>query len=153
GVTSATRGGASTGSKRDSWIGKDSDEHIAALYAAQSYGSAPEMTVPRGGSEIHGLFSYLLCQELERSGGRGTYEELNERVIAAYQAYPCEITVPGAEGDLQRDIRSGATTSTPALVCSLRDGVPWLGLGRPAGIEPGAVARVFALENGQEHGL
>lgn len=137
------------------WIGTPSSARIAALYGAQSYGRAPEMPTPRDGTEIHGLFTYVLCQELERGGGLGTYQELSERVVAAYQAFPCAITVPSAEGDLARALRGGASggvSGGPSLLCSLRAGVPWLALGRLAGVEPGLVARVLE-RSGDERAL
>ncbi len=124
------------------WIGSASNERISALYGAQSYGRAPEMPAPRGGREIHGLFTYVLCQELERSGGAGSYQELSERVVSAYQAFPCGLTVPSAEGDLARGL-TGGVVSGARLLCGLRGADPWLQLGRLAGVERGLVARVF----------
>lgn len=145
GVTSGLRGGG--GRKRSeqaSWIGNASSERIAAMYGAQSYGRAPELPTPRGGTEVHGLFSWVVCQELERTGGSGTYQELYERVVAAYQAFPCSITIPAAEGELLREVATGKVVDGPTLLCVLRGGQPWLNQGRLAGICAGTVAALVS---------
>jgi hypothetical protein len=150
GAAATTRGGpAARGPAPAGWIEGDT-AGIAALYGATSYGRAPEMELPRGAPDArpHGLFTFLLCQELERLGPAASHRELADRVIAAYQSFPCAITVPTAEGDLDRAL-AGGVAETP-LVCSVRLGVPRLDRGRLAGLEPGAVAEVFEVERGVE---
>lgn len=127
---------ARRGAPQSGWIGR-SEPRIAASYGSQSYGRAPEMPIPREGGEVRGLFTWLLCQELERTRGRVSYQELSARVVAAYQSFPCSLTVPSAEGDLAREVASGAARDEPPLVCALRGGEPWLSQGRFAGLEPG----------------
>jgi hypothetical protein len=112
---------------------------IAAFHGAQSYGRAPEFPIDTGaGERHHGLFTWLLAQELVRTGGAVTYAELIERVVAAYQAWPCRITVPGASGgDLTRALLAGAAPRDG--VVAVRDASTWrVPLGRLAGVVPGA---------------
>jgi hypothetical protein len=130
-------------------LGDASMAGIAAMYGAQSYGSAPEMDLPKGSddAEAHGLFTYLLAQELTKSHGQITYEELGNRVVASYQAFPCRITIPVAEGDLAREISTGEASTGPRLLLSVRaDGSQWLAAGRMAGIQPGAIVELTDLE-------
>lgn len=135
------------------WLDGADNRRIAALYGATSYGRAPEMPLPRGPTGTpHGLFTWILCQELEKTGARASYRELSERIVAAYQAFPCTITVPTAEGDLERPILEGAAAGE-ILSCSLRGNVPVLSHGRLAGIEPGLVAVLSELAEGAEHEL
>lgn len=156
GIPSEPRGGARSSrrasEREESWMSAADSTRIAALYGAQSYGRAPEMPTPRGTGEVHGLFSWILCQELERTGGHATYQELSDRIVAAYQAFPCSITIPGAEGDLAREVASGAEVEGPRLLCTLRSGTPWLNQGRLAGIEAGSVAALIA-DSGSERVL
>ncbi|MEQ1895028.1 MAG: caspase family protein, partial [Planctomycetota bacterium] len=130
GVTSELRGGSNAPAD-ERWLEGTDNVRIAALYGATSYGRAPEMALPRGGENAasHGLFTWLLCQELEKTGGRASYRELSERIVAAYQAFPCALTVPTSEGDLERAIAGGALLDA-ALSCGLRGGVPFLNQGR-----------------------
>jgi len=126
-------------------LGNTETDGIVAMYGAQSYGSAPEMDLPRASknAEAHGLFTYLLAQELTKVQGRISYEELGNRIVASYQAFPCRITIPVAEGDLARDIRSGEATSGHQLLLSVRaDSSLWLGAGRMAGIQPGCIVEL-----------
>ena len=153
GVTSGLRGGRERSQSERSWIDGSESARIAALYGATSYGRAPEMELPvRTAGRSHGLFSYLLCEELESTGGHATYRELADRIVAAYQAFPCAITVPTAEGDLEREILSGAALDS-ALVCAFRGGVPCLNQGRLAGLEPGVVVDVLELASGAERSI
>lgn len=152
----ALRGGSAplqrvAGSSGAGWLDGADTAHIAALYGSTSYGRAPEMDLPHGAPDAvsHGLFTYLLCQELVRTGAQVSYRELAERVVAAYQAFPCALTVPTAEGDLERPLAGGAALA-PALVCTLRGGAPVLNQGRLAGFEPGVTAELFELAQGAE---
>ena len=154
GLSPATRGGAERAPpSARGWLDGTDVARIAALYGATSYGRAPEMALSTGANApvIHGLFTYLLCRELERLGPGTSYRELAERVVVAYQAFPCAITVPTAEGDLERGLVRGPALE--ALVCTVRDGVPFLNQGRLAGLEPGARVQLFALEQGVEHAV
>lgn len=155
GVTTGLRGGrAGTPRADERWIDGADTARIAALYGATSYGRAPEMALPRGASDARsrGLFTFLLCQELERTGARASYRELAERVVAAYQAFPCALTVPTAEGDLERAIAGGAALEAP-LLCTLRGDTAYLNQGRLSGIEPGVEAELFQLAEGAERAV
>ncbi len=151
GVSSALRGGRDAVPAGKSWIDGSESARIAALYGATSYGRAPEMDLPYRSADAksHGLFTYLLCQELERTAGRASYRELADRIIAAYQAFPCVITVPTAEGDLEREIASGEALAAP-LVCTRRSDVLFLNQGRLAGLEPGVMVELYELADGAE---
>lgn len=153
GVASELRGGTA-GPADERWLEGVDSTHIAALYGATSYGRAPEMALPRGESNAvsHGLFTWILCQELEKTGGRASYRELSERIVAAYQAFPCALTVPTSEGDLERAIAGGAELDG-VLSCGLRGGVPFLSQGRLGGLEPGVVAELFELAAGAERSV
>jgi len=154
GAASATRGGRAGSAASPSWLDGTDSQGIAAFYGATSYGRAPEMELPykAPGAEPHGLFTYLLCQELQRAGADVTYGELAERIVAAYQAFPCAITVPTAEGALERELASGLAHEA-ALVCTLKSGVPFLNQGRLAGLEPGVVLQLFELAQGAERAV
>ncbi len=117
---------------------------VVAFYGAQSFGSAPEMELPRDATDARpqGLFTYLLAREMRRVGGAATYSELAQRVIAAYQAFPCHLTVPLAEGDLGRMIGSGERAPAPPLLLSVGNGPPRLAQGLLNGLEPGVVLDV-----------
>lgn len=113
---------------------------IVAFHGAQSYGRAPELDVALEGGETrrHGLFTWLLAQELVRTGGHASYRELLGRVVAAYQAWPCHLTVPGGEGDLDRDIWSGAEGGGRWLVSRTPEEELRLDRGLLAGVGVGA---------------
>lgn len=122
---------------------------IAAFHGAQSYGRAPELDIPLedGARRRHGLFTWLLAQELVRTGGRASYRELLRRVVAAYQAWPCHLTVPGGDGDLDRDIWSGVEGGGRPIVTRTPEGELRLDRGLLAGVGPGAL-----LELGEDGG-
>ena len=152
GVTSELRGGPGARSDGGGWLDPAGETtRIAAFYGATSYGRAPEMMLPRGSTEAepHGLFTYLFCQELQRAGPETTYGELADRVVAAYQSFPCVLTVPTAEGDLPRDLAGGLPRDTE-LTCSLKSGVLFLSQGRLAGLEPGVELALLDLAGGTE---
>ncbi|MFN0006325.1 MAG: caspase family protein [Planctomycetota bacterium] len=117
---------------------------IVAFYGAQSFGSAPEMKLPPDAEnpEPHGLYTYLLARELHKLGSTASYRELSSRVTAAYQAFPCNLTVPLAEGDLSQIVGSGARAATPPLLLTIGNASLRLDHGMLAGIEPGVVLEV-----------
>lgn len=117
---------------------------IVAFYGAQSFGSAPEMKLPPDAEkpEPHGLYTYLLARELHALGSTASYGELATRVTAAYQAFPCNLTVPLAEGDLSQIVGSGARAQTPPLFLFIGNGPLRLDHGMLAGIETGVVLEV-----------
>lgn len=126
--------GSSTASTAPNLVG------IAAFHAAQSYGSAPEIDIDVGAGvhRSHGLFTWLLSKELVRSGGHVSYRELSGRVVSAYQAWPCQLTIPGAEGDLDRELWSGASSSERWSVVRDSDGGLRLDRGLLSGVGVGA---------------
>ncbi len=147
GVTSGLRGTRGGRFRESSGLGRESLDGVAAMYGAQSYGKAPEMDLPRTGegARCHGLFTYLLAQELVRTRGRTTYRELGERVVAAYQALPCRITVPLCEGDLQRRILTGKRSDSFQLLATrTEESLLRLNLGLLGGVDEGTVVEVFA---------
>jgi hypothetical protein len=114
-------------------------DRIALFHGAQSHGRAPEYTFDDGGVErTHGLFTWLLAKELVRTRGAVTYRELIARVVAAYQAWPCRVTVPGASGDdLDRSVLGDAQGERALL--AVREGEAWrIDAGRLAGLVDGA---------------
>ncbi|MEZ5978186.1 MAG: caspase family protein [Planctomycetota bacterium] len=119
---------------------------IVAFYAAQSYGRAPEFEVDVGdGTCPHGLFTWLLAQELVRTEGRVTYAQLVARVVAAYQAWPCTLTVPGAiGGDLDRPVLGLGGEVAPWQVQRLDGDRLGLDRGTLAGVEPGTRLALLA---------
>ncbi len=123
---------------------------IAAFHGAQSYGRAPELDIPleNGERRRHGLFTWLLAQELVRTGGRASYRELLRRVVAAYQAWPCHLTVPGGDGDLDRDIWSGVEGGGRPTVTRTPEGELRLDRGLLAGVGPGALLELEELSDG-----
>jgi len=71
---------------------------IAALYAAKSTETTPEMRLPNSDSDAHGLFTYRLNEVLQQATGAITYRDLVERVIKAYVANSRAGPTPGFEG-------------------------------------------------------
>jgi len=120
-------------------------DRIALFHGAQSHGRAPEYEIEIDGvSQSHGLFTWLLAQELVRTRGAVTYRELIARVVAAYQAWPCRVTVPGASGDDLERLVFGGSTEVKALL-AVRDGDSWrVDAGRLAGLVPGARLALLA---------
>lgn len=116
-----------------------STDGVSAFYGAQSFGSAPEMELPEGGTDARpqGLFTYLLVREMRRVGASATYSELAQRVISAYQAFPCHLTVPMAQGDLDRVVGGGGRVADPPLLLETGAGSPRLNQGILQGIDPG----------------
>ena len=112
---------------------------VVAFYGAQSFGSAPEMRLPVDATDAapHGLYTYLLAREMHTVGATASYGELSSRVVAAYQAFPCGLTVPMAEGDLGGIVGGGARALTPPLL--LGTGTMRLDHGMLAGIESGVI--------------
>ncbi|MCY2960499.1 MAG: caspase family protein [Planctomycetota bacterium] len=112
---------------------------VSAFYGAQSFGSAPEMELPEGGADARpqGLFTYLLVREMRRLGASATYSELAQRVIAAYQAFPCHLTVPMAQGDLDRVVGGGGRVAEPPLLLEIVNGSPRLNQGILQGVDVG----------------
>lgn len=115
---------------------------VVAFYGAQSFGPAPEMRLPADATdaEPHGLYTYLLAREMHTVGSTASYGELSSRVVAAYQAYPCNLTVPLAEGDLMGIVGGGARAFTPPLMLGV--GTMRLDHGMVAGIEPGVILAI-----------
>ena len=131
-------------------------ERVVAMYGAQSYDEAPELPLPSGASDAvsHGLFTYLLCQELVRNGAGLTYGELHERIVAGYQALPCSITVPAIEGDRLRTIDLGESRSAPPLLAEVDgEGEITLSWGRLARIGEGTLVELVGAERagGESH--
>ena len=123
---------------------------LVAMYAVQSDQKAPEMRLPKGqdDSPWHGLFTYLLCRELTRGGAGMTYDELHERVVASYQAFPYRATVPSIEGHRLRVMHSGEERGAPALLGNVGGGkVIQFNLGQLAGVEVGALVELFAADS------
>ena len=131
---------------RDSEPTLDTLEGVVGFYGAQSYGKAPELPFEVGsGTQWNGVFTHLLAAELWRLGPGASFRELGERVVAAYQAYPCRITVPFFEGDLDQAVLAGA--ARPALFVTVTErasGSSTLELNRGllAGHGPGSIAVV-----------
>jgi len=125
---------------------RPSTEGIAAFYGAQSFGSAPEMELPEGASDARpqGLFTFLLAKEMRRVGASATYGELAQRVISAYQAFPCHLTVPMAQGDLDRPVGGGQRVADPPILVEFGNGAPRLNQGILGGIEGGTILGVMA---------
>lgn len=123
-----------------------STDGVAAFYGAQSFGSAPEMELPEGGTDPRpqGLFTYLLVREMRRTAASVTYSELAQRVIAAYQAFPCHLTVPMAQGDLDRVVGGGGRVAEPPLLLEFAGGSARLNQGILHGIEVGLVLEAIA---------
>lgn len=121
-----------------------SSDGIVAFYGAQSFGSAPEMKLPPDAAnpEPHGLYTYLLAREMHTLGSTASYGELSSRVTAAYQAFPCNLTVPLAEGDLSQIVGSGSRAATPPLLLFIGNGALRLDHGMLVGIETGVVLEV-----------
>jgi len=121
---------------------------VAAFYGAQSFGSAPEMELPEGATDARpqGLFTYLLVREMRRTGASATYSELAQRVIAAYQAFPCHLTVPMAQGDLDRVVGGGGRVAEAPLLLEVANGAPRLNQGILHGIDAGL--RLEAVADG-----
>jgi hypothetical protein len=121
---------------------------VAAFYGAQSFGSAPEMELPKGATDARpqGLFTYLLVREMRRVGASATYSELAQRVIAAYQAFPCFLTVPLAEGSLDRPVGGGDRVAEPQLLLEITKSGARLNQGVLEDIEVGAQIEVVPEE-------
>ncbi|MBL8862955.1 MAG: caspase family protein, partial [Planctomycetes bacterium] len=119
---------------------------VAAFYGAQSFGAAPELELPEGARDAqpHGLFTYLLAAEMRRVGASATYGELIQRVIAAYQAFPCHLTIPMAQGDLDRAVGAGGRVADPPILLALRGDEIRADRGLLAGIEVGTVLAAVA---------
>ncbi|MFT7484509.1 MAG: hypothetical protein ACI9F9_000349 [Candidatus Paceibacteria bacterium] len=121
---------------------------ITAMYAVESDQQAPEMHLPVGSEEgvMHGLFTYLLCQELTRGGSGMTYDELHGRLVAAYQAQPYRQAVPSIEGDRLRVIATGEARTAPALLAEVtaEEQAVAFNLGSLAGVERGAIVELYA---------
>lgn len=134
-TTFALRGGQATGAAPSPDL-----SGIASFHGAQSYGRAPELDVTLEGGALrrHGLFTWILAQELVRGGGHASYRELLRRVVASYQAWPCHLTVPGGEGDLDRDIWSGLEGGGRWIVGRSPEGELRLDRGSLAGVGAGA---------------
>jgi hypothetical protein len=125
---------------------------VAAFYGAQSFGSAPEMELPKGSTDARpqGLFTYLLVREMRRVGSTATYSELAQRVIAAYQAFPCFLTVPLAEGGLDRPVGGGDRVAEPQLLLEVTSGGARLNQGVLEDVEVGAQVEVVTDEAAPE---
>ena len=101
-------------------------EGVVVFHAAQADGSAPEYPIPVGergpvgepgpagegipsgepvptGNEVrwHGLFTWLLARELTRTNGHIAFDDLLTRLVGGYQAWPCNLALPGASGDFR----------------------------------------------------
>lgn len=124
---------------------------IVAFYGAQSYGRAPETEVPvsKDTARWHGLFTWLLSQELVRTRGQVTYDTLMGRVIAAYQAWPYRGTVPGALGvDLDRPVLGGGAGAREWLVTRTEAGLR-LDRGILAGVRVGSRVALLGSDEAQ----
>ena len=117
---------------------------VVAFYGAQSFGSAPELRLPvdSANAEPHGLYTYLLAREMHTVGATASYGELSSRVVAAYQAFPCNLTVPMAEGDLTQIVGSGSRATVPPLLLFIGNGPLRLDHGVVAGVEPGVLLEI-----------
>ena len=135
--------GAGDDARKPSALGGGLDR-IVAMYAAQSYRTAPEMALPKRSPDAkpHGLFSFTIAARLRASGGALTYEELHAQVLAAYQALPYHNTVPLAEGGALRERISGGAGGA-AVFLREADGELHLNAGRITDFVPGTVLEVF----------
>lgn len=59
---------------------------IAALYAADTIETTPELPMPERNGSVHGLFTYTLTRILSEHAHPMTYRELVQRVIDRYRA-------------------------------------------------------------------
>jgi hypothetical protein len=142
GVPEGARGrGAGQGSALDDLTG------VAALYAAPSFRTTPEMRLPRQASDArwHGLFSFTLAKQLRRTGGNITFRQLHAQMVAAYQALPYHGTIPVAEGDLDRTLAGAADGRPPLWVRWDKDRLV-LNAGTLAGIATGTKLKVARLD-------
>ncbi|MGQ0615192.1 MAG: trypsin-like peptidase domain-containing protein [Planctomycetaceae bacterium] len=142
-AAAASRGAGDDSDKKSS-LGSGGLERIVAMYAAQSYRTAPEMSLPKRSPDAkpHGLFSFTIAARLRASGGGLTYEELHSQVLAAYQALPYHNTVPLAEGGALREKVTGGEGSV-ALLVREAEGELLLNAGRLTDVVPGTVLEIF----------
>ncbi len=140
----ATSRGAGDDADKKSSMGGGGLERIVAMYAAQSYRTAPEMALPKRSpaAKTHGLFSFTIASRLRASGGGLTFEELHAQVLAAYQALPYHNTVPLAEGGALREKVAGGEGGIAVLLREI-EGELHLNAGRLTDVVPGTVLEIF----------
>ena len=118
---------------------------LVAMYGARSHETAPEMRLPgkahdRG--EHHGLFTFTMVQQLRRTHGLLSFDELLQRMDVAYGAVPWFACRPSGQGELVRMIRDGAE-SGKRMQLGLEDGALVVDAGQLNLIEAGTVLAVY----------
>ncbi|MFT3818429.1 MAG: caspase family protein [Rubrivivax sp.] len=117
----------------------------AFFYAAQASEVTPELKLPTGttGARVHGLFSHVLLQALERSGPM-TYRQLAQQVLASYAVSQEAQTTPLFSGNaLDAPLLGGRGSAVRQWRLERDADGWWLPAGALSGIGPGAVLAVL----------
>ena len=133
-------------------VGSD-EADIAALYAADTIETTPELPMPDRNGSVHGLFTYTLTRVLSEQAYPMTYRELVQRVIDRYRADGFGPT-PAFEGSgVDREVLGGRTArdrSTFLLGAQAGSNRWVLNAGSIHGVTRGSILEVFDQKPGAE---
>lgn len=123
--------------------------NIVSFHAAREDGRAPELAVDiaPGEQRHHGLMTWLLARELATAPTGLSYRELMARIVVAYQAWPCRITVPGAEGQVELEFLGGRVGAERWLAAVDSEGALELDRGSVAGLVVGSRVELLSADS------